>query len=883
MMDSTLSATLAVGHVLATVTLVLALPALLRKVPRITAETERRVIRLALVVAPVILLVSLYSALTQPGRWEWSLAKESAYRGPTYRGTTYRGTTVETAKTPSDLSAQIDRGIIGPEPQNSVIDDSTSALLDEERSLGDRTESANDAPLHVLPDTTPVRDHVESLVPARGSARTDHFATGQPEASAAIDGTVVIRSPGIAMSPWIERLVFVIVIAWGIGVSIRLGQLALSLRRLRALRDTWTQLGEPWESRLAARATTGSPRVTLYRVDRLEGAFACGFRRPAIAIPSAWCNEDRWRELEPILVHELAHHRSRDPLWRGVLWATTALLWPHPWTHRLARREGELCERIADDSVLAAGHDRCRYARLLGKLALSGHGPEPSLELALGMLGRAWGRGRESSLERRLKMILEPRSDAAKPRRRLAFAGLVVGLGLIAVFAAQPLVGAVDNDSARYPVMIVVKKGWWVAEGRAPEGEQELLWTVRLRKVEPDLEVQLHRKIDAARVAIGDQSWSLDAETGQLRPSGGYSKLADLGRVDPRLKRFAEGKSSGNNARNSHKSELHAQRDDLLAQRDKLLAERAALLELKEAANEGRSKIGRERTRREQPGLENAERRLERALRQQKELENKKRQLELELERSTAGLASREQTLALMRDRLAQVEARFDSGVATRDEVLEHQMKLSQLETELVDQTSQRALLQNGVIELHRHLAKLHPNHELEHFHEALEEYRQNLSGAHKEHAQSNAASARREYELYQAQRKEPENVANAHRAQIEALQKVLEGVQASREEDLLNNVAKSRALHLEHYQHALEQKAAERAREAAEQSARAAKLHAEFSNRADQQEQQIQSLRQQLQSQLDRAAILEKKLKAIEKERKEKRKKKLTEMSRSK
>ena len=156
---------------------------------------------------------------------------------------------------------------------------------------------------------------------------------------------------------------------WTVVSLFGLLRLARSFTALSALRRDWYLVrGALLErARQLARRLGFLTRFDLCASPSLLEAVACGVRRPTVVLPEAWIRTLDDRQLDPLVLHEIAHLESRDPLWRSISWVATSLLWPHPLIHWLGRRERLLSEYVADRRVVGAGANRRAYARLLGR------------------------------------------------------------------------------------------------------------------------------------------------------------------------------------------------------------------------------------------------------------------------------------------------------------------------------------------------------------------------------------------------------------------------------------------------------------------------------------------------------------------------------------
>ncbi len=98
-----------------------------------------------------------------------------------------------------------------------------------------------------------------------------------------------------------------------------------------------------------------SPRpVKLCVSDRLRVPTAIGFTKPLVVIPSWTMEELSAAELNPILLHELAHLRRRDDWTNLVQKILGALLFFHPAVWWIEKKLALEREMACDDLVLAS-------------------------------------------------------------------------------------------------------------------------------------------------------------------------------------------------------------------------------------------------------------------------------------------------------------------------------------------------------------------------------------------------------------------------------------------------------------------------------------------------------------------------------------------------
>lgn len=142
---------------------------------------------------------------------------------------------------------------------------------------------------------------------------------------------------------------------------------------------------------------------------------ACGIIRPMIFLPRDWQD---WSPitLRAVLLHEIGHHRSLDPLWRMLALICTSIHWYNPLVLWLARQLRLQSEVACDASVIDSGFRQDQYAHILCDLA--SHAPYSAMAMAS-----------PSGLEMRVKQLGKPHP----PVKRWWLWSLMVSLLLAAV------------------------------------------------------------------------------------------------------------------------------------------------------------------------------------------------------------------------------------------------------------------------------------------------------------------------------------------------------------------------------------------------------------------------------------------------------------------
>lgn len=194
-------------------------------------------------------------------------------------------------------------------------------------------------------------------------------ATAEP-AAAVVAGTLTLEAvlarsaPLVGLAPWVVGI-------WLAGV------LLLSLRLLAG----WHYLATLRRSADRAAARHLRPRlemlaqrmgvhrhVRVARSDRVESPLLLGWIRPVILLPASVIAGFPARQLEMVLVHELAHVKRHDHLVNLFQTVVETLLFYHPvvaWVSRHVRLERE---NACDDLAVSAARDRVGYVEMLAAL-----------------------------------------------------------------------------------------------------------------------------------------------------------------------------------------------------------------------------------------------------------------------------------------------------------------------------------------------------------------------------------------------------------------------------------------------------------------------------------------------------------------------------------
>ncbi|QDU86514.1 Regulatory protein BlaR1 [Planctomycetes bacterium Pla163] len=266
--------------------------------------------------------------------------------------------------------------------------------------------------------------------------------------AAGVDGTSFGIAAGAAPSSSGDSFSVAITALWLVGVALVAAcfavRLARTARRWARLERRPAAVGAcaALERALAAHGVRGP--VPLF-VAAQDGPACIGLVRPWIVVPKRFDDPAAMRQLESVLLHEVAHLRRRDPWCRLVALAVACVFWFHPAAWAAARRLAELaefdCDRRAAERDLGG---RAAYRDALldhvaqrlrgGATGFDGTDADANAGLAARLGPPHFVPPNllhpRSSLVARLR-VLESRVSAARPRREWPCAALVL-LGALA-------------------------------------------------------------------------------------------------------------------------------------------------------------------------------------------------------------------------------------------------------------------------------------------------------------------------------------------------------------------------------------------------------------------------------------------------------------------
>jgi beta-lactamase regulating signal transducer with metallopeptidase domain len=247
--------------------------------------------------------------------------------------------------------------------------------------------------------------------------------------------------PTLLLSLWaIGGVIGVMVVAAG-GLRLR----ALARRARPARRDTWLRI-----TREVSTDYGITPPVTLLQSAHPHLLVTWGLRRPKVLLPAAarfWSDA----RIDIVLRHELAHIKRGDWAIQVAAILVRAVCWFNPLAWIAYRQLRQESERACDDMVLGHGVDGADYAAHLVAIARAVCRSRRSFVPAPAI-------AHSSTLEKRIRAMLNPRCDRTSPTRvsrALTTASLLATTVIVAagaLSAASPTATPVTAPPAAAPV-----------------------------------------------------------------------------------------------------------------------------------------------------------------------------------------------------------------------------------------------------------------------------------------------------------------------------------------------------------------------------------------------------------------------------------------------
>ena len=198
-----------------------------------------------------------------------------------------------------------------------------------------------------------------------------------------------------------RRATTAFLVFWSIGGLFFLARIVISRWRSFALLRHAVSVDDSLETRLQliTQRLRIRQRVRLLQNPFLSSPCLLGIRKPMLLLPDRIPENDR--EIDAILVHELAHLLRHDIAWLLAMRLACAVLFFQPLLLLLKRQMRQTSEEICDDEVLRFGVDSGAYAEQLLHVA-SNYVPGESLpDCVLSMASR------KSRLRNRIERILD--------------------------------------------------------------------------------------------------------------------------------------------------------------------------------------------------------------------------------------------------------------------------------------------------------------------------------------------------------------------------------------------------------------------------------------------------------------------------------------------
>jgi len=180
--------------------------------------------------------------------------------------------------------------------------------------------------------------------------------------------------------------------------------------------------------------------VALIRDESVKVAFTHGLIRPKIYLSTGLLNSLTRGEARTVLLHEIHHRKSRDPLRLFLATLLRDIFFYLPIGGYIARRLHTVKEKAADDAVIKRTGDPFLFAETLLKVASFGVAMRLDVERTASIMGTG-------SLESRIKRLLDVKDDRVeRPRLRVIFTSVILAVGLL--FSATLPLLASTHDAA---------------------------------------------------------------------------------------------------------------------------------------------------------------------------------------------------------------------------------------------------------------------------------------------------------------------------------------------------------------------------------------------------------------------------------------------------
>jgi TonB family protein len=269
------------------------------------------------------------------------------------------------------------------------------------------------------------------------------------------EGTVTAADPATAAPGGTQTLLWI----WLVGVAIALARLTAG--HARALL-------------LASKSTEGVRRNGV-RIRELDGAcvpMTLGLFRPVVILP---CAARSWPEAlrDSVLGHEFAHIERRDTWWLLLSHLVCCFYWMQPLAWWAARRAAHDSERACDDMALENVSHAPDYAAHLVDLARSTVNAPWPVAAAV----------RPSSLELRVRAILDSRRDRRRAGRAVWPAALTAAFAVLlplAALQAQDRIYSVKDEGVSAPRLLHKVEPMYTQQARDAKLEGRVILMVTI-------------------------------------------------------------------------------------------------------------------------------------------------------------------------------------------------------------------------------------------------------------------------------------------------------------------------------------------------------------------------------------------------------------------
>lgn len=252
-----------------------------------------------------------------------------------------------------------------------------------------------------------------------------------------------VSRPSLELSSSWARDLFV---GWIAVSSLLLVRLGFSLWHVQRLRSQCWQINSKLYPELMTTmvSLSRSRSIQLLISHKVRVPAALGFFHPAVILPAWTLEQLSPEELNPVLLHELAHLRRYDDWTNLAQQILQAIFFFHPAVWFIESRLTLEREMACDDFVLQQTANASSYAASLISLAEKALAQNGHLGHALALAQNALGRVRQISA--RVTEILRPKHAPANRWRQMVAAGSVLAVALVATPYAPEMV-SFRNDA----------------------------------------------------------------------------------------------------------------------------------------------------------------------------------------------------------------------------------------------------------------------------------------------------------------------------------------------------------------------------------------------------------------------------------------------------